>query len=90
MEATHTAIGDFSECLEPSGVENSPIPSQYCMVQIFPERPSNELPGKMHVSRAKTCVNCPFFQGLCLPQSCSAEDIHNLMSSGERDHTSLI
>lgn len=82
IEATHTAIGDFTECLEPSGISSRPVSSQYCMVEIFPERPPTEVPGKIHVAHKRTCVNCPFFQGLCLPDVCSQNDIRNLVNSG--------
>lgn len=52
------------------------------MIELFPERPPREVIGKLHIAQKRTCVNCPFFQGLCLPDSCSENDIRNLLVSG--------
>jgi len=82
-----TSLGDYDTCLslKKNGL---PFNGKYCLVDLFAPRNRPEALEEpnflMDNVMSKSFQNYSFFQGICIPDSCSNEDVRVLMANSMR------
>jgi len=82
LRRTMTSLGDYDGCLNIGG--------QYCLSDIFPIRVDPSFK-KLHqellfLDEITAFKNFSFIHGLCLPVTCSNEDVRAILNSSLRKH----
>jgi hypothetical protein len=87
---TLSSLGDYDQCLE---IARHEIVGKYCSVDQFavqryrPTRFAKLEPGPEHaqkfwLGKLPNFVGMPFSTGLCVPATCSEDDVRELLSTG--------
>lgn len=77
MEGTATGFGDYDECIN---IRKPHLTGQYCMVDVFVERPSLVKPSVFQLGKYHYFNETARYFGLCFPDTCSSQDVRTIVT----------
>lgn len=96
MQFTATSLGDYDQCLDlnRNQVPDQLFDGQYCSIDLFPlvKKEVSDLNWiydasnqnqKFELGRFNNIHNMPYTVGLCVPSSCSSDEIRQVLGHGQ-------
>lgn len=84
LDSTVTSLGDYDGCLSVKSDEKAPVFGQYCMLDMFPTGKDEDEHKRKNIYLKSIPVfkGTPVFVGLCVPNTCSSDDVRELVKNG--------